>query len=32
VRNIDKIDLDYPDQAAIGKPVFEVYAVAPLGT
>jgi len=32
VRNIDKIDLDHPEQAAVGKPVFEVYPVAPLTT
>ena len=29
VRNVDKIDLDHPEQAVIGKPVFEVYAIAP---
>ncbi len=25
VRNIDKIDLDHPDETAVGKPVFEVF-------
>lgn len=25
VRNIDKIDLDHPEEAAVGKPVFEVF-------
>lgn len=28
VRNIDKIDLDRPEQAAIGRPVFEVFPAA----
>lgn len=25
VRNIDRIDLDHPEEAAVGKPVFEVF-------
>ena len=25
VRNLDKIDFDNPDEAAIGRPVFELY-------
>lgn len=25
VRNIDKIDLDHPEAAAVGKPVFEIF-------
>jgi deazaflavin-dependent oxidoreductase (nitroreductase family) len=27
VRNIDKIDLDHPDEAAVGRPVFEVFPI-----
>jgi hypothetical protein len=29
VRNFDKIDLDHPDETAIGKPVFEVFPANP---
>jgi deazaflavin-dependent oxidoreductase (nitroreductase family) len=29
VRNIDKIDLDHPEEAALGKPVFEIFSVVP---
>ena len=29
VRNIDKIDLDHPEEAAIGMPVFEVFPAVP---
>jgi|SRR2546427_2036174 len=25
VRNIDRIDLDHPEEAAVGKPVFEIF-------
>jgi deazaflavin-dependent oxidoreductase (nitroreductase family) len=27
VRNIDKIDIDHPEKAAEGRPVFELYAI-----
>lgn len=27
VRTVDKIDLDHPDETAVGKPVFEVFPV-----
>jgi deazaflavin-dependent oxidoreductase (nitroreductase family) len=27
VRKIDRIDLDHPDEAAVGKPVFEIFPV-----
>jgi hypothetical protein len=29
VRNIDKIDLDHPEETAIGKPLFEVFPIEP---
>ncbi len=31
VRNIDKIDLDHPEEAAVGKPVFEIFPIEPSG-
>jgi deazaflavin-dependent oxidoreductase (nitroreductase family) len=30
VRNIDRIDLDHPDETVIGKPVFEVFSATGL--
>ncbi len=32
VRNIDKLDLDHPDETAVGKPVFEVFPATGLQT
>jgi deazaflavin-dependent oxidoreductase (nitroreductase family) len=32
VRNIDKIDIDHPEEAAEGRPVFELYRRLQLGT
>ena len=29
VRNIDKIDIDNPDEAVLGRPVFELFPLAP---
>jgi len=29
VRNFDKIDLDHPEEAVVGKPVFEVFPIKP---
>jgi deazaflavin-dependent oxidoreductase (nitroreductase family) len=30
VRNIDRVDLDHPDEATVGMPVFEVFPVTGL--
>ena len=28
VRNVDKIDIDHPEETAVGKPVFEVFPLS----
>jgi deazaflavin-dependent oxidoreductase (nitroreductase family) len=29
VRNVDKIDIDHPEEAAVGRPVFELFPLEP---